>query len=378
MNTLHINTERTWRGGEQQTLLLLLGLRARGHAASLIAPPGSPLAGRARDRGIEVREIRMRGEADPIAVLRIRRAIARGKFDILHMHTSHAHSLGGLASAGLPIARIVSRRVDFSIFRNSFLGLNRWKYGRWVDRYVAVSSAIRDVLSSDGVDPARVSVVRSGVDPARFPELDRPRAPDPELPFPPGSPIVGNVAHLAPHKGQVHLIQAAPRVLAREPRARFLIVGHGELAATFRRRIAALGLEGTLVLTGFREDIGAILARLSVFVMPSVQEGLGTSIVDAMLFGLPVVASRVGGIPEIIDDGVHGILCPPGDEDALAEAIAGLLRSPDRARILGEAGRRRAKEEFSVDRMVDGTARIYAEVLAERRARAHGSRGGGA
>jgi len=378
MNTVHINTERTWRGGEQQTLFLLLGLRARGHDVALIAPPESPLAERAGAGGLPVHRIRMRGEADPFAVVRIRAIIARGGFDLLHMHTSHAHSLGGLASIGLPIARIVSRRVDFSIFRNSFLGLNRWKYRLGVDRYIAVSGAIRDVLAADGIDPARVSIVRSGVDPARFPEIDRPRAPDPELPFPRESPIVGNIAHLAPHKGQIHLIQAAPRILAREPRVRFLIVGQGDLAPLFRQRIAQLGLEGALVLTGFRNDIGAILARLAVFVMPSIQEGLGTSIVDAMLFGIPVVASRVGGIPEIIEDGVHGILCPPADEEALAEAVVGLVRSPDRARILGERGRKRAREEFSVDRMVGGTARVYAEVLAERRARRRSGRSGGA
>lgn len=364
LRTLHLNTERTWRGGEQQTLYLIKGLLERGHAADVVCQPGSPMALRARalDRNVTVHEIRMRGEVSPAAALRIARAVRRGPYDIVHAHTSHAHSLGLLALAFARGPRlVVSRRVDFSIFRRSFLGLNLLKYRYGVDRYIAVSSAIRSVLVRDGVPARMIEVVRSGVDTARFPELVHPPPMPPDIPG--GGPWIGNVGHLTPHKGQAFLIQAMPRVLDAVPAARALIVGEGELRDQLTFRARELGLSDKVILTGFRRDIGAILANLSLFVMPSTEEGLGTAVLDALLFGLPVVGTSAGGIPEVIVDGETGLVVPPGDPDALATAMIRMLSRPDEAAEYGRRGRERVLREFSVASMVEGTLRVYREVL---------------
>ena len=164
--TLHINTERTWRGGERQTLLLATGLRDRGHVAEIVCPPGAPLGERARAEGLTTHEFSLRGELNLRAIARLRRLYRRRDADIVQMHTSHAHTLGVLARFGRRRPRtIVARRVDYSIHRSGTPGFTRLKYGHGVDRYIAISEAIGEVLVSDGIDRDRISVVHSGVVP---------------------------------------------------------------------------------------------------------------------------------------------------------------------------------------------------------------------
>ena len=171
MRILHVNTERTWRGGEQQVLYLMEGLRERGIEQLLVAQRSGVLAERARERGLPVRALRMRGEVDPLAILTLASLARDGRASVLHAHTSHAHTLGAASAALLGPLRpkvIVARRVDFSIYRRSFLGLNGLKYRHGVDRYVTVSHAIKEVLVSDGLPPGRISVVHSGIDIGRI------------------------------------------------------------------------------------------------------------------------------------------------------------------------------------------------------------------
>jgi glycosyltransferase involved in cell wall biosynthesis len=362
MKVLHFNTERTWRGGEQQTLYLLQGLADRGIDSLLVCQPESPLAERARGAGLSVFPVRTRGEADVLACRRIRRLIAQNGCDLLHAHTSHAHSLAFWASLGLPVRRLVTRRVDYSIFRHSFLHLSGFKY-RWMAHHcIAISRKIRDVLIGDGMAPERISVVPSGVDPARF-ASDDPAALAAEFRLRPEERVVINVGHLVGIKGQRHLIQAAPRVLEKIPRARFFIIGGGPLLSELSGLALSLNLGDRLVLTGFRPDVGAFYRAAELFVMSSTSEGLGTAVLDAMALALPVVAARAGGIPEAVADGVTGRLVEPADPDALAEGIIELLTETEKARRLGRAGRERILREFSVQTMVDRTVAIYEELL---------------
>jgi L-malate glycosyltransferase len=364
LKTLHINTERTWRGGEAQTLNLVRGLVRAGHAADLVCQPGSPLAERAAAQGITVLPLRMRGEADLVAAWRIRRALARSGHDLVHAHTSHAHALAVLAALGRATKVIVSRRVDFSILRRASLGLSRLKYRYGFDRIIAVSNAIKDVLVHDGVRPELITTVHSGVDPARFPEAGA-GAPFPaDLPVRPGDVLVVNTAHLTPHKGQIHLVRAFAEVRRAAPAARLLIVGQGELHGELAAEIERLGLGDRAFLTGFRADIGSILAHTTVFAMPSVEEGLGTAVLDAFLFGLPVVASRAGGIPEMVEDGRNGLLVPPADPPALAAAIVRLLADAPLRATLGQAARDTVRSSFTDEHMIRGTIAVYADVLA--------------
>lgn len=281
MNVLHLNTERTWRGGEQQTLYLHQALCGRGVSSHLICQPESPLAHRACDAGLPVFEVGMRGEVDLGACRRIRRLIAQNGCDLLHAHTSHAHSLAYWSTLGMPVRRLVTRRVDYSIFRHSFLRLSGFKYRSMAHHYIAISNKIREVLTGDGIAPERISVVPSGVDPARF-EADSPTALAAEFRLRPQDRIVLNAGHLVGIKGQRHLIQAAPMVLAKIPQARFFIVGGGPLQSELEALAHSLGLGDRLVLTGFRADVWAFYRAAELFVMSSTSEVLGTAVLDAM------------------------------------------------------------------------------------------------
>jgi glycosyltransferase involved in cell wall biosynthesis len=357
-NTLHLDSERTWRGGEQQVLYLTTGLQRRGHGVTVACQPGSPLAERARAAGLAVVEVRVRGEADFLAVLALRRLLRRGKFDIVHLHTSHAHAVGSAAAALARQGRtIVSRRVDFGIAANFISG---FKYRHGVDRFIAISEAVKQALVQGGVAEQRIAVVHSGIDLARF-EAVPPNRFREEFGVAPDAPVVGNVAHMADHKGQRYLLAAVPKVLAAEPRARFFIVGDGDLRGALEAQAKELDVEHAVTFTGFRTDVPQWLDFFDVFVMSSHLEGLCTSVLDALALRKPVVASRAGGLPEIIRHEANGLLVPPKDPDALADAVVRLLRDRELGRRLGEAGRRTVEEEFSADSMVEGTLRVYEE-----------------
>ena len=364
MFSLHVDTARTWRGGQYQALLTVLGLRRRGARAALAAQPRGELFRRAAEGG-DLHALALRGDLDPHAAWRLSRLIRDLAPDVIHAHDAHAIAVASLARtlAGRRAAPplVASRRVDFHIRGNAF---SRWKYHQ-VDRFICASSAIRDMLAADGVPPERTTVVHEGIDVDRIeraPRLDLHR----EFDLPPGCPIAGNVAALVPHKGQRHLIDAAAHLVREVPDARVLIVGAGELAGALARQIRRLELDGRVILTGFRSDVPSVLKGLDLFVMSSVTEGLGTSVLDAMAAGLAVVGTRAGGIPESVVEGKTGLLAPPGDAPALARAVAHLLQDTVQRQAFGAAGRQRARAAFSAERMVGETVAVYAGLARAR------------
>ncbi len=326
---------------------------------------------RARAEGFAVHALALRNEVDLRGVVGIARRLRLGRHDLLHLHTSQAHGLGAMAARLCGRRRpgiVVTRRVDYSIYRHSFLGLDRLKYAPGADLVLCVSEKVREVLRADGLADERLAVARSGVDTRRFVDVRDRRA---ELRGRFGialaAPLIGNVAHLADHKGQRYLIQAMAQVLAQRPDARCVILGDGELRGELEALARECGVAAQVVFAGFQSDILSWLAALDLFCFPSHMEGLGTSVLDALGMGLPVVATRAGGIPEIIADGIHGLLVPARDPAALAAALLDLLQDPARARALGAAGRARVHEEFSVERTVEQTMAAYSRVLAARR-----------
>ncbi|MHC4663834.1 MAG: glycosyltransferase [Planctomycetota bacterium] len=368
LRTLHVNTEKTWRGGEQQELYLLKGLRERGHLVHSIAQPGSPMSEKAKNAGIETIEVRMRAEADALAVKELAEIMRRGKYDLVHSHTSHGHFLTWIAAyfGGRPL-RVVSRRVDFSIYRHIF-SLSWLKYIHGADLYICVSDAVRKVLIADGIPPERVQVVHSGIDVGRFNGSNGLNLRD-EFRLPGNTFVIGNVGHMASHKGQATLLEAIPILKKSFTDFRVFIVGDGRLREQLIAHSKRLGVEDVVVFTGFRNDVPDLLGFFDVFVMPSTMEGLGTSILDALAAGTPVVATRVGGIPEIIEDRKTGYLVPPHNPIVLAEAIGNLLNNPDRAKDFAGAGRRRINEKFAVSGMVEATEGAYYRRLARGRYR---------
>jgi len=372
LRTLHLNTERTWRGGEQQTLYLASGLEGCGHLARVCCVPGGALSERAEKAGLEVVEIPARGELDLRAAWRIARHLKREGYDIIHMHTSHAHGLGILVSLlHRGPKRVVHRRVDFSIYRNR-LKLSRFKYARGVDRYVAISQAVQAVMVEDGIPEAKISVVPSGVDPARLERVKVSRA---ELrgamEVPEAAPVVGCVGHLAWHKGQEFLVRAVPELLTQVPEAWVVIVGEGEHRTLIEGEIQRLGVGHRVRMTGFREDAPTLMRAFDVLAVPSVMEGLNTTVLDAQCLGVPVVASRVGGLPEAVEEGAGGVLVPPRNPVALARALVELLTDRAGREDLGRKGSARVRRTFSVERMVEGNLKVYQDLLGEETMHVH-------
>jgi glycosyltransferase involved in cell wall biosynthesis len=360
---LHINTERTWRGGEQQTLNLLVGLNERRIACHLVCQADSPLEAKAVRAGVEVFPIAMRGEIDLAAGVRIRKLIHKFNYNIVHSHTSHAHSLASLASVGTGVTRLVTRRVDFSIFRHSFLKLSGIKYRFMADYYIAISRKIKEVLVNDGIPDQRIFVVHSGIDPQRFIRATGGRLVS-EFDIKENQKVVINVAHLAGHKGQHYLVRAIPYVLAKLPDTRFIIIGQGELMGALKETASELGLKRELILTGFRSDVADFYKIADLFVMSSVQEGLGTAVLDALALAKPVVATNTGGLPEIIHDGKTGRLVAPADPEALADGIVDMLTRVEAAKAMANTGRAMVQKCFSIEAMVDKNIAVYKKVLA--------------
>jgi glycosyltransferase involved in cell wall biosynthesis len=365
MFSLHVDTARTWRGGQNQVLLTVTGLRAAGHRAMLVAHPDGELFRRARE-GLDLVGLAPRTEMDVSAGWRLSRVIRRERPDVVHAHDPHAVAMAGLAismdTRGPRPALVASRRVDFNLKSNSF---SRWKY-RQVDVFVCASEAIRQLLVKDGMENARTVTVHEGID------LDHVDAAPPvdvhaEFWLPHQAPVVGNIAALVPHKGQRDLVDAAAIAVREVPDARFLILGQGELRDVLERQIRHLHLEKHVLLTGFRPDALSLLKAFDVFVMSSVQEGLGTSLLDAMACSKPVVATTVGGIPEVVVDGETGMLVDPRNPRQMASAIVRLLRSAAARRAMGEAGRARVQARFTVERMVAETMDVYQRVVGTAR-----------
>jgi len=365
LRTLHIDTEKGWRGGEQQALYLMQGLLARGDTVHLVCRAGEPLAERAAAVGICTHPVHTRGELDPVAIARVVNILRAEHYNIVHAHTAHAHTLAVAALAACPARRrpacIVSRRVDFSIHKLP-LRLSLLKYRFLVDRYIAISQCVRDVLVADGVPPQKIRVVYSAVDPGRYAGVSAAGLRE-ELGIAGHGPILVNVAMLVDHKGQVYLLRALPEILRVFPCAMCVIVGEGELRGALEAEARSLGVVDSVLFTGFRPDPLACIAVGDVFLMTSHMEGLCTSILDALALGVPVVATRAGGIPEIIQDGKNGLLAENRNPASIAAQTIRMLREPElRARCIA-AGRQTIAGRFSVSRLVADTVAVYEEVL---------------
>src|SRR3954471_6250230 len=337
MFSLHIDTARTWRGGQNQVLTTVMGLRALGHRTTLVAHSGGELRQRAKE-GLDLVPLAPRTEMDLTAAWRLSRIIKQLRPDVVHAHDPHGVAMAALGlSMSTQLAKpplVAARRVDFHLRGNS---LSRWKY-RQVDCFICASGAIRQMLIADGVPSGRAVTVHEGIDIERV-DAAVPAKLHEELWLPHHAPIVGNVAALVAHKGQRHLIEAAHLVLPQVPDARFVIAGEGELRPALERQIKEHHLEKHVVLAGFRPDAFSLHKAFDVFVMSSVTEGLGTSVIDAMACGKPVVATKAGGIPEVVADGETGFLVAPRDHEAMARAITSLLQDEALRQRMGEAGR---------------------------------------
>jgi glycosyltransferase involved in cell wall biosynthesis len=364
MFSLHIDTARTWRGGQGQVLHTVMGLREMRHRTALVAHPDGELY-RRMSEGTDLVPLAPRNEIDLAAAWRMSRVLKQLRPEIVHAHDPHAVAMAAtalsIASPSPAPPLVASRRIEFRIGGNSF---SRWKYEQ-VDCFIAISEAVRARLIADGIRREKTTVVHEGVDVERIAHLPAANVQGTFF-MPTHAPVIGNIGALVPQKGQHHLVDAAAIVVRRIPDARFVILGEGELRPALEEQIKRKHLERHVFLAGFRHDALELLKGFDLFALSSLHEGMCTSLVDAMAASKAAVATAVGGVPEVLDDGETGFLVPPRDHDALADRIIYLLKNEAMRARMGEAALRRARERFTVERMVTGTAAVYETLMASR------------
>jgi glycosyltransferase involved in cell wall biosynthesis len=289
--------------------------------------------------------------------------------DVVHNHMFHAEVIGTqaawrVAEAGLPRPYVVGTVHSSRIRDEMDRALLRVLTPK-MDHVIAVSSSIVRKLEDEGRHGAPVTLIYNGIDLERY---------DQQLPcctlreeygLPPEGPMVGVVARLEAEKGHPTLLDAWPHVLAEFPTATLLIIGEGSRREALEAQAAGLGIASSVIFTGRRDDVPAVTKALDIAVLPSYREAQGLTILEALALSRPVVASNVGGIPEMISDGVTGLLVPPHEPATLAEAVARLLRDHPLADTLGRAGHDLVHERFCVQLMARAVETIYDEAVLQ-------------
>jgi glycosyltransferase involved in cell wall biosynthesis len=353
LKILHIDPERGWGGGEAQVLGLLTYLAARGHQNHLLAYPDGRLWQRCQELDVTRLALVARNDLDVRPVWRLRRLIGSERYDIVHLHTKRAHALAAWLPHGASGPRyVVTRRMDYPEKRNC---RTRYLYNHCVDGIVAISRPIVDLLVHAGVDRGKIRLIHSGIDVGRF-AYDG-NATEWR------TATIGTLAVLEPRKGHVFLLQAVARLKAHGLRLRCLLAGVGGERKHLEGLTRQLGLDSEVEFLGFVDDAPVFLAGINIFVHPSLHEGLGVAVLEAMASGKPVVATRVGGLSDVIIDGRTGLLVAPADSAALSEAIAALIADPSRARAMGQAAAAHAREHFGLERMAARNEEYYFELL---------------
>lgn len=349
-----------WRGGQRQILWMGEGLKRRGGRPIFALRPGAALAERARASGIEVVEVDPRiAELGPWTVLLLRRLIARERVDILHPQSGHTMALAALAAVGTPVRTVFARRTTFPLRDN--IG-TRLKYAR-ADRIVSVSRAGVESLVAAGIDAAKIDVIPSGIP---LGELARPSSRETLASFgvPEGAPLVVMVGALTDVKDPITFVRAVAVAKRRVRGLHALLVGEGHLRELVEREVHALELGDSFRLTGFRDDHDSFIAAGDLAALSSKLEGTPGVLLDALALGRPIAATAAGGVPEVVEHEVTGLLTPVGDPDLLGAAIARVIMDRPLAARMSAASLARARD-FSIENTVDRTIESYERALRD-------------
>lgn len=367
---------RPAKGGMKNHLLSLLYLADRNLFELAVACPPGSMTREISQLGIKVIPIPLKGEISPrsdwTTISTLVQILRREGITILHAHSSKAGLVGRVA-AGLARTPVVFMTAHNSIFyeywpawKKSIFAASEWLLARHTHRILTVSEALREeLLTTERLNPDQVLTIHNGIDLTPFRQGVERRAVLRSLGVPQLGQLVGTIARLAPQKGLTFFLQAAA-ILCRDYQVNFVVVGDGPLRQALEEERTALGLQRRFFFVGERQDIPQILSAMDIFVLPSVTEGLPLTILEAMAAGKPVVATRVGGIPEVVMDEKTGLLVPPQNPQALARAVATLLSNRNRAKEMGQHGQQRVLERFTNDIMVRKIEEQYKIILASR------------
>jgi glycosyltransferase involved in cell wall biosynthesis len=343
-------------GGEVWLLTMMRELRCRGHNVNLLCRPGVSLENRAKNEDFDVYTVKMRGDFDPVTIFHIWKLMRRLKPDIVCTNMDKELRVGGIAAKLAGIKAVIPRRgIDYPL-KNSWV--YRWSYTKLASGVIANSEATKESLLENcpWLHPDSIQVIYNGVDHVQFslpPEKDLRK----EFGIHPNDFLIGFVGQLDERKGVDSLLKAYKQISEKCPNSVLLIVGTGKMESHLR--VLASKTTGCVIFAGYRDDVMEIMKTIDVLVLPSLWEGFGIVIIEAMAAGKPVVSTRISNIPEIVTHMEDGLLVKPGDAKLLSESLNSLMKDPKLAKKMGRAGRKKVKVNFTMKRMVDETEAFF-------------------
>lgn len=361
MHILHIDEQKTWRGGEQQAYWLIEGLISKGLSISVIGRKNSPFIEKLQKLpSLNTFELPLYSEFDLLSAWKIANICKETKVDIIHAHTSHAHSISIIAKKifNAPAKIVVSRRVSFPPAKNL---LSRWKYLN-ADAILPVSFYVSRTLLENNIPQEKIKVVRSSIN---LQNLEVEPYSKKELGVPQNSIVLFNAGALVDHKDHLTLIKSFYLASKENKNLILLIAGEGHLRSKIETEIKKLALQEKVKLLGHRKDVPRIMKSIDIYVSSSWSEGLGTSILEALASKKPVVATDAGGVSEMVINEVTGLLVPPRNPEKLASAILYVINNPEKVNLFINNGRKHIEENFTVQRMIQETIKVYNELTTK-------------
>jgi len=362
INVLHLITELEPGGAENLLVATVKEMAQRDYNVMVgyIYGPGT-LASQLKSFGAEVVDLSLKGKIDPLVIIKLFFLIKKKRIDIVHTHLVHASIVGRISSRLAGVKAIIStRHYGYNPKEKSFMHWLERKTSYLNKKIIAISQAVREyMIKQQNYDSEKLVVFYNAVDLSDFnPQYQRKATEDNN------GYMIGSVGHLHPQKGHDVLIKAFALVAKECPRAKLVIAGDGDLRTYLQKLVSQLRMEGNVAFLGVQEhsQVINILGYIELFVLASNWEGFGIAIIEAMAMAKPVIATKVEGIKEVVDDGYTGLLVPPNQPEVLAEKILYLMKKPELAKIMGERGRRKVEKEFSTEVMIEKLERLYQSV----------------
>lgn len=355
---LHLSSEKTWRGGEQQIAYLIGELDNKGVDNFVLCKTNSAFQEYCNNNGIKYYEAGFNSNIDLKSALTLNTICKKEQPDLIHCHSSRSHSMALYSyffRSEIPI--IVSRRVDFPI-------KNSWKYNRnSIKRIICVSDFIKNLVIPEIKYPERCITIHSGIDINKF---NRPKGSEllKEFGFDSTFKAIGNTSAIADHKDYFTFVETAEYVLQQKENIVFFIAGDGPLKNVIKDYIDSKNLQNRIILLGFRDNIIDLLPEFDCFLMTSKTEGLGTSLLDALACGVPVVATKTGGIPEVIIQSETGLISEVGDFESLGKQVIQILEDSFLAQKLIRGGKKHV-QNFSIESTAEKTYTEYLNILGQ-------------
>ncbi len=358
LTVLHTESSKGWGGQENRTLKESIGLKNLGARVIILCQPGSILEKKAKEEGIEVRTCKMNKSYDLRAVKYMLKLIKDEKVDIINTHSGKDSFLAGIAGK-------LSRKKP-AVVRTRHLALpitSKFTYKYLCDKIVTVSEYVREYLISESISPEKIVAIPTGIELEKFNPDKVSSNLKQQLGISAENPLVGTVSILRKKKGHHILLDAIPLILKKIPECVFVIVGDGPQKENILAKIKSMNLTDKVFLLGLREDISQIIKSIDLFVLPTLQEALGTAFLEAMAMKKTVIGTNVDGVKEVIKDGINGHLVEPNNPSQLAEAVVKILKNPQKSIEMGIQGRKIVEEKYTVEKMCKSMYELYLSLV---------------